>query len=237
MNKFAIAAAVLAALPLSTPVHALDYFLKIDSIQGDSGDSKHKNEIDVLSWSWGVSNAGSSTGGGGGGASRPLFAPFTWEQGLDQSFVPLFLGVANGTHFKDALLTVRRPGKDQQEFFKMSFRDVQIVSLKSQAFDDAIQVDAALTYDVIQMVYRPLKSDGSLGTEIKGEWTIKQNKASFSGDPMVMMGLAEAGGALNFVNQVPEPATWASLAAGLVVVGALARRRRLASDEADRDDG
>lgn len=236
MNKFAITAAVLAALPLSTPVHALDYFLKIDSIPGESSDSKHKSEIDVLSWSWGVSNAGSGAGGGAS-VGRPLFAPFTWEQGLDKSFVPLFLGVANGTHFNEAVLTVRRPGKDLQEFFKMTLSEVQITSLSSKAFADTIQVDAAMSYEVIQMIYRPQVANGSLGAEIKGQWSIKQNKASFSGDPMVMMGLAEAGGALAFVNQVPEPATWASLAAGLVVVGVAARRRRPPPAEAVRDDG
>jgi type VI secretion system secreted protein Hcp len=236
MNKFALTAAFVAALPLSTSAASLDYFLKIDTIKGESADSKHKDEIDVLSWAWGVSNAGSVVGGGGGG-SRPVFEPFSWEQGLDSSFVPLFLGVAQGTHFKSALLTVRRDGKEQQEFFKMTLSDVRITSLKSQAYGASIIVDAAMSYDKIAMSYRPQKDDGSLGSEIKGEWDLKQNEVTFSGDPMVMLGLAEAGGSLNFVGQVPEPATWASLAAGLAVVGAIVRRRRSVSAGMAGDGG
>lgn len=238
MNKFAITAAMLAAMPLAAPAAGLDYFLKIDTIKGESSDSKHKDEIDLLSWSWGVSTSAPVVGGGGGSASRPVFAPFSWEQGLDSSFVPLFLGVANGKNFKSALLTVRSSGgKTPSEFFKMTLSDVQIISLESQGFGDGIEVNAAMSYSKIEMAYRPQKADGSLGTEIKGEWNLKENKASFSGDPEVMLGLAQAGGNLNFVGTVPEPATWASLAAGLALVAAITRRRRQATAGAEGNDG
>lgn len=226
MNKFAITAAFITALPLSTSAASFDYFLKIDNIKGESQDKTHKGEIDVVSWQWGVSNTASPGAGGGGSAGKSVFQPFTWEQGLDSSFVPLFMAVAGGEHIKDALLTVRRSGGEGQEFFKMDFKDVQIVSLLSRASGASIVVNAALSYDKIEMSYKPQKSDGTLGGEIKGTWDVKGNKATFSGDPTVILGLAETGGALNFLNPVPEPATWASLAAGLAVVGAIARRRR-----------
>jgi type VI secretion system secreted protein Hcp len=228
MNKFAIAAAVLAAMPLAAPAAGLDYFLKIDTIKGESSDSKHKDEIDLLSWSWGLSNAGSTGGGGGASASRPVFAPFSWEQGLDESFVPLFVATANGTRLKSAVLTVRSSGgKSPNEFFKMTLSDVHMLSLRSRSFGEAIRVEAAMTYDKIEMSYRPQNPDGSLGSEIKGKWDIDANRLmSFSGDPGVMLGLAQAGGNLDFAGTVPEPATWASLAAGLALVAGIARRRR-----------
>ncbi len=227
LNKFAMTAALVAALPLPASA-GLDHFLKIDTIKGESMDSKHKDEIEVLEWSWGVTNTGSAHSGGGGGAGKALFSDFRWEQDLDSSFVPMFLGVAKGTHFKSAVLSVRRDGKDPQDFFKMTLSDVLLNSLQTQTSGDSFEVRASLNYSKIEMSYKPRKADGTYGSEIKGAWDLEQNKVAFTGDPAVVLGLVEAGGNLNFVSGVPEPATWASLAAGRGLIGAMARRRRAA---------
>lgn len=225
LNKFAMTAALVAALPL--PANAgLDQFLKIDSVRGESSDTKHKDEIEVLEWSWGVTNTGNTTSGGGGGAGKSFFSDFRWEQDLDSSVVPMFLGVAEGKHFKTAVLSVRRDGENPQDFFKMTLSDVLLNSLQTQSNGDSFEVRASMTYSKIEMSYRPQNRDGSYGSEIKGAWDIRQNKVAFAGDPAVVLGLVEAGGDLNFVSGVPEPATWASLAAGLGLMGVLVRRRR-----------
>lgn len=217
--KLVCTAALLAALPLSAPAATLDYFLKIDGVTGASMDDKHKNWIDVLSWSWGASNTGTGTS----------FAPFSWEQGLDSSFVPLFLGLVNDTRFSQAQLSVVRLDGSRQEFFRMTLNGARVLGLSSDGSADSIQVHAAMSYEALAMRYCPQKPDGSLGVCVEGSFTLNSNRLSFSGDPNVLMGLAEAGGSLNFINQVPEPASWATLAAGLAVVGVLARRRRPAA--------
>ena len=227
MNKIVITAALVAALPLSTPAIALDYFLKIGDVRGESDDSKHKDEIDVLEWSWGVTNRYSASGGGGG-ASRPVFSDFTWEQGLDRSFVPLFVHATSGVHLGSAVLSVRRSDGLKQEFFQMTFGEVFITSLRSQTSGDSVDVHAAMSFSTIEMAYRPEDAHGALGAAIKGSWDLRRNEAVFTGDPTVVLGLLEAGGSLAFVPGVPEPATWASLAAGLGLVGVMARRRRTA---------
>jgi len=223
LKKFVYTTALLAALPSSAPAAALDYYLKIDGIQGESTNDKHKNEIDVLSWAWGTSRANDTT----------VFAPFSWQQGLDRSFVPLFLGLTNGTSFASALLSVVRPGvKAGAEFFQMKFEDAEMVSLSSKADTTGIVVDAAMTYGSITMTYRMQKADGTLDSPIVGTWTKVNHALTFTGDPLVMRGLAEAGGSLDFVSTVPEPSSWVSLVAGLGIVGAVLRRRRKADSSA-----
>ncbi len=55
---------------------ATDIFAKIGDIKGESVDDKHKNEIEVLSFSWGVANSGSTGSGGGSGRARRHFRTF-----------------------------------------------------------------------------------------------------------------------------------------------------------------
>lgn len=221
VNKFACTAALLAAIPLASQAATLDYFLKIPGAQGGSMDSKHKGEIDVLSWSWGVSSSG----------GQPAFEPFSWSQALDSSYVPLFLGLVNDTPFTSAQLTVRRAGGlSPVEFFKMVFTAPEVIALNSQSGGDSIVVNAAVRYSAVSMTYCPTLSTGALGTCVTGAFTLNQaNALGFSGDPTVLMGLAEAGGNVDLVSlPVPEPATWATMAAGLGVLGlaAVAQKRR-----------
>jgi hypothetical protein len=68
-NKLACATLALAAAAPLQAHAALEYFLKIPGAAGESADSKHKSEIDVMSWAWGVSNTGAGS----------VFEPFTWE--------------------------------------------------------------------------------------------------------------------------------------------------------------
>src|SRR5215510_1551623 len=97
---------------------AVDYFLKIDSVEGESQDATHKAEIDVLSWSWGESNSGTMAFGGGGGAGKVSMQDFHFTMNVNKSTPALMQGCANGTHFPTAVLTCRKAGKEQQEFLK-----------------------------------------------------------------------------------------------------------------------
>jgi type VI secretion system secreted protein Hcp len=61
----------------------VDYFLKIDGIQGESQDKTHKNEIQLNSFSWGASNMGTSATGGGAGAGKVQFSDFSITKSVD----------------------------------------------------------------------------------------------------------------------------------------------------------
>src|ERR1035441_7460568 len=103
---------------------AVDYFLKIDGIEGESQDKTHKNEIQIESFSWGESNVGSMGAGGGGGSGKVAMQDFHFVMGAKKSTPNLILLGADGSHVKSAILTCRKAGKDQQEFLKYTFTDV-----------------------------------------------------------------------------------------------------------------
>ena len=110
---------------------ASDIFAKIGDIKGESLDDKHKDEIEVLSWSWGVSNAGPSSGGSGGGAGKATFHDLSFTHHIDKASPLLLKGCATGQHLKEATITHRKAGKGQQEFLIIKMNDVIITSVSN----------------------------------------------------------------------------------------------------------
>src|SRR5712691_1971915 len=99
---------------------AVDYFLKIDGIEGESQDSKHKGEIDLESFSWGETQSGTHAAGGGGGAGKVSMQDFHFVMRVNKASPKLLQACAGGQHIPKAILTCRKAGKDQQEFLKIT---------------------------------------------------------------------------------------------------------------------
>jgi type VI secretion system secreted protein Hcp len=156
-----------------------DYFLKIDGIPGESEDAKHKGEIEVLSFSWGESSSGGHAGpGGGAGAGKVAMQDLHFVARLSKASPALFLACANGKHLKSAVLTVRKAGKGQQEYFVVKLTDVLVSSYQtggSAHEPDGALDQASLGFARIEIEYRPQKPDGSLGTPINAGWDVVKN--------------------------------------------------------------
>jgi type VI secretion system secreted protein Hcp len=156
----------------------VDYFLKIKDIEGESSDSKHKNEIDIESWSWGETNSGSHAYGGGGGAGKVSMQDFSFTMRVNKSSPKLLLACANGMHIKEALLTCRKAGKEQQEYLKIKFTDLLVSSYQTGgSAGDVVPVDQlSLNFSKIEYEYYPQKEDGTLGSKVPVHWNLKENK-------------------------------------------------------------
>jgi len=158
---------------------AVDYFLKIDGIEGESQDSKHKGEIELHSWSFGATQGGSSHSGGGGGAGKVSLQDFHFVMRVNKSTPKLFLACAGGDHIKTAVLTCRKAGKDQQEYLKWTFSDFLVSSYQTggSASSDVVPMDQiSLNFSKIQTQYQEQKGDGTLGGAVQAGWDVKQNK-------------------------------------------------------------
>jgi type VI secretion system secreted protein Hcp len=158
---------------------AVDYFLKIEGIEGESHDSKHKNEIDLESWSWGESQSGTHSGGGGGGAGKVHMQDFHFVMKINKASPKLMLACATGEHIKKATLTCRKAGKEQQEFLKIEFDDLLVSSYQTggSGHGDIVPTDQiSLNYSKIHFEYKEQKPDGSLGGAVKAGYDLKANK-------------------------------------------------------------
>jgi len=157
---------------------ATDTFAKIGDIKGESQDTKHKDEVDVLSWSWGVQQSGTMAHGGGGGEGKASFNDFNFTHHVDKASPVLLKACATGEHIKDATFTVRKAGKGQQEFLIIKMTDIIITSVNpSGSGDSAITAESvALQCAKVDLEYKPQKADGSLDAGIHFKYDIKGNK-------------------------------------------------------------
>ena len=157
---------------------AADIFAKIGDIKGESLDDKHKDEIEVLSWSWGVSNASTGQRGGGGAASKASFHDLSFTHHIDKASPGLLRGCATGQHLKEATITHRKAGKGQQEYLIVKMNDVIITSVRNGDTDAGPHVESvSLAFAKVDLEYRPVKPDGSLDAGVHFKYDIKANKA------------------------------------------------------------
>jgi type VI secretion system secreted protein Hcp len=158
---------------------ATDIFAKIGTIKGESQDAKHKDEIEVLSWSWGVAQSGTTSYGGGAGSGKATFHDFVITHHLDKASPNLLMACASGEHIKEATITQRKAGKDQQEFLIIKMTDILITGVSSGGSGDAGILSEQFTMQAakIDLEYKPQKADGSLEAGLHFKYDIKQNKA------------------------------------------------------------
>lgn len=155
---------------------ATDMFLKIEGIKGESPDSKHKGEISIESFSFGVHQTGTSASGGGGGAGKASFEDIHVTKKADVASPLLMEACASGKHIKSALLTVRKAGGKQEDFYKIKLTDLLVTSHQNTGHGaDTPLEQISLNFAKIEFEYYPQKSDGSLDGVSKAGWDIKGN--------------------------------------------------------------
>jgi type VI secretion system secreted protein Hcp len=155
-----------------------DIFAKLGDIKGESLDDKHKGEIEVLSWSWGVANTGSKEAGGGGGAGKASFRDLSFTHKIDRASPVLMQACATGVHLKDATITHRKAGKGQQEYLIIKMNDVIVSAVTDADSEDSQLETVSLAFAKVDVEYRPQKADGSLDAGVHFKYDLKAHKGA-----------------------------------------------------------
>jgi type VI secretion system secreted protein Hcp len=155
---------------------AVDYFLKLDGIKGESQDSKHPEEIEIGSFSFGATQTGSFSAMGGGGAGKVSMQDFHFTIPTQCASPKLLLTCAKGDHIKSAILTCRKAGSKQQEFLKYTFTDLLVSSFQTGGSSETPMDQISMNFAQIQVEYAEQKADGSLKGTIKAGYNLKEMK-------------------------------------------------------------
>ncbi|MEO6598865.1 MAG: type VI secretion system tube protein Hcp [Polyangiaceae bacterium] len=158
---------------------AADMFLKIDDIVGESKDDKHKDAIEVLAWSWGVTQSGTAHIGGGAGAGKVNVHDVTIQKLVDKSSHLLLKYCCSGKHLKTAELTTRKAGGDSPvEYVKITMSDLIITAVNfNSSGGSLVSESVTLNFGKVKFEYSPQHAtSGATTGSISTTWDITANK-------------------------------------------------------------
>jgi type VI secretion system secreted protein Hcp len=169
---------------------AVDYFLKIDGIKGESQDTAHKDEIDILSFSWGMAQQGTAAKGGGMGAGKVAVHDITVTKQVDMASPKLFDACATGKHIASAQITCRKAGGSAIEYWTIKLTDILISSIHqvpppaptttTPNATGSLLHDEVLTinYSAYEASYKGQQKDGTAGGAVTSKFNVKTMAAS-----------------------------------------------------------
>jgi type VI secretion system secreted protein Hcp len=157
---------------------AVDYFLKIDGISGDSQDRNFKDQIVLLSWSWGGEQKSAvHTGSTGSGAGKVEIHPLTVTKHYDKSSVSMFKSLTTGTHSANALLSAVKAGANGKPYLKIDLKSVFVSSYVVTAVDEFPVESITFTFSQVTVEYFSQDEKGTVTSTGKSGWNIVTNQA------------------------------------------------------------
>lgn len=159
---------------------AMDMFMKIDSLNGESKDSVHSGEIDVLAWSWGATNSGSAHQGTGAGSGKVNVQDLSFTKYVDLSSPDLMKYCANGKHIPSATLTVRKAGENPLEYLTITMNEVLVSSIShgGSGGQDRLTENVTLNFAKFTMQYKEQQASGMAGASPQMGWDIPGNTST-----------------------------------------------------------
>jgi type VI secretion system secreted protein Hcp len=161
---------------------AVDMFLKLEGIDGESRDSKHKDEIDVLAFTWGASNFIDAAAGSGAGAGKVNFQDISFTTFVNAATSKLLFDLASGKSIASGILTLRKAGESPLEFLKIELTNCFVSSYSSgeSSGEDRPTENFSLNFQKVHFTYTEQDLKGGPGTKHEMFWDLAANKGTGS---------------------------------------------------------
>src|SRR4029453_18562583 len=131
-------------------------------IKGGSQDDQHKGEIEVVSWSWGMQ--AKQNIGGGTAAGKATVNDLRIVKRVDSASTALMLALRTNEPIQKAVLTLRKAGKSQVEYLKITIEQGRVISLTVEGGDPGGSADVvervSFSFNKIEVEYVPQGKDG-----------------------------------------------------------------------------
>ena len=154
-------------------------FAKVDGIEGESRDERHKNEIEIHSFSWGATNPGLLAAGSGAGTGKVKIGDWNGTKAIDRAGVPLMIACASGKHIPTVVITLVKNSTDRPEFLKITLTDVLVTSYSHSAADGAdIPMESlSLNFSKMEWEFKEQNAQGQMVPVGKAGYDLRTSKA------------------------------------------------------------
>jgi type VI secretion system secreted protein Hcp len=156
---------------------AVDIFLKLDGVTGEAQDQSHKDEMDILAWSWGLSQSGTTHMGSGGGAGKVNVQDLSVTKYVDNATPTLMKFCCKGKHIDTGKLTVRKAGDEPLEYIVIEFQELLISSISTggSGGEDRLTENLSLNFREFHLTYKQQTKEGGDGGSPDVKWDIALN--------------------------------------------------------------
>lgn len=154
---------------------AENMWLKVDGCKGEAADEKHKDEMIVLNWTWGMHHPVAFRGGGHSGGETTV-SELTISKYVDKASPNLMKYCLNAKSLPEVVLTARKRGEKPIDYIKIKMKSAVVVNVTASANGDAPMETISIAFEKVEVEYTPQKSDGSADGAVSMKWNIKENK-------------------------------------------------------------
>lgn len=157
----------------------VDAFLKLENIKGESADEKHKGQIDIVNWHWGMNNDGTGQHGAGSGAGKVKVHDISITKLVDASSPILMKACVQGDHIKKGTITVRKAGGKQLEYFKIDLEEILVSGIQcaSEPGSPVLNEQITLNFRSFKVVYTPQTESGAAGAPVEYGYDLAKGKS------------------------------------------------------------
>ncbi|MEL6479163.1 MAG: type VI secretion system tube protein Hcp [Pseudomonadota bacterium] len=160
---------------------AVDALLKIEGkdIKGESKIDGHEDEIDIYSWTWGMTQSGTFHTGKGGGAGKVNVQDLTVTKYVDSSTPDFMMHCCNGAHIPSATLTIRKSGEQPIDYVVIELTKVMVTSVQPAGApgDELVMEQVTFNFAEFKITYTAQEDDGAAGAQFDCAWNIESNRA------------------------------------------------------------
>lgn len=163
---------------------AVDMFINMGAIKGESRDKTQgaAGDIDVLAWSWGMSQSGTTHMGGGGGSGKASFQDLSFTKYVDSATNALMNALAKGTHLEKVVLMVRKAGEGQKKYILITMEEVLVTSISTggSGGEDRLTENVTLNFGKVAFAYTPQDVKGTVAGDKTFTYDIAGNDGNVS---------------------------------------------------------
>jgi type VI secretion system secreted protein Hcp len=157
---------------------AVDYFLKLEGIDGESADEQHKNEVQLMSWSWGGNQTTSVAGTGGSGAGKVSLSDLNIMTYFDKATPKFLKSMYKGDHIKSGSLTAIKAGAGGKPYLKVDLQEMFVTSVQISASSEIPTISVSFSYNEIKVDYSTQNEQGQVTSTGAVTYNTKSNKVS-----------------------------------------------------------